>query len=87
MRERSPERQTVLDAIVSTGIPVGPKDIATATGMRSQNVRFLLHKLVKEYAVKKVSYGKYVAFPALRPSSTPRCIEELHPRHVGWLKD
>jgi hypothetical protein len=53
------ERATILQAIEDAGEPVGPGEIADATGMRSQNVRFLLGKLLKEGAVKKAGYGKY----------------------------
>jgi predicted transcriptional regulator len=50
---RSSERQTVLQAIAEAGEPVGPQDIADATGMRAQNVRFLLRKLLAERAIEK----------------------------------
>jgi hypothetical protein len=56
---RSHERNTVLDAIAEAKEPIGPNDIATATGMRAANVRFLLGKLVKEGLIEKAAYGKY----------------------------
>ena len=73
-------RQAVLDAVRSAGTPVGPRDIATATGVPSQNVRALLQRLVRELAVKRVGYGKY-ALMRLSDLPKPRCIDELHPRH------
>ena len=56
---RSAERKTILAALDDAGEPIGPKDIAAATGMRAVNVRFLLGKLFKEGAIEKASYGKY----------------------------
>jgi AAA domain-containing protein/IclR-like helix-turn-helix domain-containing protein len=56
---RSAERQAVLNAIAEAAEPIGPRDIATMTGMRTTNVRFLLGKLAKEGAIEKASYGKY----------------------------
>jgi predicted transcriptional regulator len=59
MVRRSQERNAVLDAIKEASEPVGPRDIAGATGMRSANVRYLLAQLVKEGLIEKASYGKY----------------------------
>jgi hypothetical protein len=56
---RSAERQAVLDAVAEAGEPIGPNDIAAATGMRAGNVRRLLGKLVNEGAIQKASYGRY----------------------------
>jgi hypothetical protein len=56
---RSQERAAVLAAVEETDTPVGPRDIAAATGMKSTNVRCLLGQLVKEGAIEKASYGKY----------------------------
>jgi hypothetical protein len=56
---RSAERATILQAMQDAGEPVGPNDIAQATGMKAVNVRFLLGKLVKEGVVEKARYGKY----------------------------
>jgi RecA-family ATPase len=56
---RSHERNAVLDALTDAKEPIGPNDIATATGMRAANVRFLLGKLVKEGLIEKAAYGKY----------------------------
>jgi RecA-family ATPase len=56
---RSRERNVALDAIVEAKEPIGPNDVAAATGMRAANVRYLLGKLVEEGLIEKVSYGKY----------------------------
>jgi RecA-family ATPase len=56
---RSQERNTVLDALAEAKEPIGPNDIASATGMRAANVRYLLGKLVQESLVEKMAYGKY----------------------------
>lgn len=57
--KRSTERGVVLNVIVESDEPVGIHDIMAETGMKSQNVRFLLHKLKKEGAIVKVERGKY----------------------------
>jgi hypothetical protein len=56
---RSAERDAVLTAIDEAGEPIGPNDIANAIGAKAGNVRFLLHKLLKEGEVEKAAYGKY----------------------------
>jgi hypothetical protein len=56
---RSAERRTILTVLDEAGEPIGPNDIAAATGMRATNVRFLLGKLLKEGTIEKVGYGKY----------------------------
>jgi RecA-family ATPase len=57
--KRSAQRAAVLTAIDEAGGPIGPNDIAGATGMKAMNVRYLLSQLVKEGAIEKASYGKY----------------------------
>jgi hypothetical protein len=56
---RSKGRQQILDAIAQASEPIGPRDIADITSMRSQNVRQLLHKLLAEGAIEKAGHGKY----------------------------
>jgi predicted transcriptional regulator len=58
---RTSERATVLEAIQEADAPIGPRDIASATGMKATNVRFLLRKLVDEGVIEKATYGKYRA--------------------------
>jgi hypothetical protein len=53
------EREKILDALEEAGIPVGPREIAQATGMKEGNVRRLLRKMHKEGLIKQPSYGKY----------------------------
>ena len=50
---RTAERRAVLEAVREAGEPVGPKDIADATGMKTQNVKFLLRKLHNEGAIRE----------------------------------
>jgi RecA-family ATPase len=57
--QRSNERKTVLDAIEEAGEPIGPNDIAAATGMKPVNVRYLLSKLLGDGMIEKAGYGKY----------------------------
>jgi predicted Rossmann fold nucleotide-binding protein DprA/Smf involved in DNA uptake len=57
---RSAERNTILAALDEAGgEPLGPNDIAAATGMRAGNVRKLVGKLLKEGAIERAGYGKY----------------------------
>jgi hypothetical protein len=57
---RSAERTQIIDAITEAGQPIGPSDIATATGMKSGNVRRLLGKLVKDGVIERAEkYGRY----------------------------
>ena len=51
---RSAERAAVL-----TAIPIGPNDIAATIGAKAGNVRFLLHKLLKDGEIEKAAYGTY----------------------------
>jgi hypothetical protein len=53
------ERTTILDALEEAGVPIGPREIAIATGMKEGNVRRLLRKMHKEGLIKQPSYGKY----------------------------
>jgi len=53
------EREKILDALEEAGTPIGPNEIAAATGMKAQNVRFLLKKMLKDGLIKNPSYGKY----------------------------
>jgi AAA domain len=56
---RSSERTAILNAIAETSEPLTPTDIAAATCMPVQNVKFLLRKLLDEGAIEKAGYGKY----------------------------
>jgi RecA-family ATPase len=56
---RSAERAKVLEAVEEATEPIGPNDIAAATGMKAVNVRYLLGQLAKEGAIEKAGYGKY----------------------------
>lgn len=56
---RSRERNAVLKAIQEANEPIGPNDVAAATGMKATNVRYLLGKLVEEGLLEKATYGKY----------------------------
>jgi DNA-binding Lrp family transcriptional regulator len=67
---QSAERAAILDAIAEAGQPIGPNDIATATGTKAGNVRFLLFKLVKEGVIEKAGYGKY-QMPGTAQSAAP----------------
>ena len=57
---KSHERREVLSVLGDATDPLGPKEIASMTGMKDGNVRALLLKLGKTGDVTKVGYGKYV---------------------------
>jgi hypothetical protein len=56
---RSEERKAILDAVDQAGEPLTPTDIAAATRMKVQNVKFLLRKLLDEGVIEKAAYGRY----------------------------
>ncbi|WP_409188594.1 AAA family ATPase [Bradyrhizobium sp. RDM4] len=55
---RSDERRAILSALTKTS-PLGPKEIAAATGMKDGNVRFLLGQMVAAGEIQKQGYGRY----------------------------
>lgn len=57
---RSEERSRILDAIAAAAEPIGPTDIAAATGMKPGNVRHLLSKMAGAGEVKTEGRGRYV---------------------------
>ena len=60
--KRSTEQQQILQAIAEAEEPIGAAQIASATGMRPNNIRFLLFKLAKANLIAKAAgYGKYCA--------------------------
>jgi hypothetical protein len=59
--QMSAKRQAVLDAFhEAKGEPIGPTEIATTTGMKATNVRYMLGALKREGRIKAAHYGKYV---------------------------
>lgn len=57
--EQTKERLDVLNIFRDSSEPLGPKDVADILGKRSSNIRYLIHRLVKEGLLVNVSYGKY----------------------------
>ena len=57
---RSEERTRILDVIATAAEPIGPTDIAEATGMKVGNVRFLLSKMAAAGEVRTEGRGRYV---------------------------
>jgi RecA-family ATPase len=57
--QKTNERTKILLAIDEASEPLGPRDVAAATGMREVNVRRLLTRMTKDGAIEKVAYGKY----------------------------
>jgi len=71
---RSSERAAVLEALDEATEPIGPNDIAAATGMKATNIRRLLGKMAKAGEVKKAKYGKY---------ECDRVTSTAHTGHTG----
>jgi predicted transcriptional regulator of viral defense system len=67
---KSDERKTITEALSSTQEPMGPSEIAAATGMKNNNVRFLLGRMATSGEVEKVGRGKY-ALPSNYPPNNP----------------
>jgi hypothetical protein len=58
---RSAERSAIIKAFEeANGEPLGPRQIAEATGMKGVNVRQLIGKMKQEGMIEAASYGKYV---------------------------
>jgi hypothetical protein len=55
----SAQRQAIIHALNRATHPLGPNAIAAATGMGSNNVRYLLHVMTKDRDVERVDHGKY----------------------------
>jgi hypothetical protein len=58
---RSKERNAVLKVLRESGEAMGPKDIAAAAGLKYENVRVLLPKMVKDDELSKGERGSYRA--------------------------
>jgi len=54
---RSDERKAILDALMATGASMSPADLAAATGMPSNNVRYLLFRMVRDGQITKAGRG------------------------------
>jgi hypothetical protein len=56
---RSTERKSIIAALERSAVALGPKDIAAATGMKGDNVRFLLGQMVAAGEIQKQERGLY----------------------------
>jgi hypothetical protein len=59
--QRSDERSRIIAALQASSEPMGPSEIADASGMKPTNVRFLLHKMMEAGEVRQEARGRYVA--------------------------
>jgi hypothetical protein len=59
----SDERTLIIDALANIGEPASPSEIAGATGQKYGNVRFLLHKMMKDGQVSRAGRGLYSVAP------------------------
>lgn len=64
---KTPERQTIMDAIRAAGKPLGPSEIAVRTGMKDGNVRYLMRQMLDAGDVIQPSYGTYDLPPTISP--------------------
>lgn len=60
---RSETRRKILAALASNDTPMGPKEIASASGLREEVVRQRLGDMLEDSQVIKVSHGKYTNLP------------------------
>jgi len=67
---KSDQRRAILDALRNTTTPLGPKEIAAATGMKDGNVRFLLGQMVTAGEIQKQGYGRYTPTNTANGSNT-----------------
>lgn len=69
----SDERVSVLDFLANAGSPASPTEIAGAIGTKSGNVRFLLHKMMKDGQVTRAGKGLYSA-PHIPPTNNANTL-------------
>ncbi|MBL8658705.1 MAG: AAA family ATPase [Rhodospirillales bacterium] len=74
---KSDERRAILHVLRESGEPMGPAEIASATGMKDGNVRFLLNKLVKAGDVRREGYGRY-SIPPANTANTANASDDYH---------
>src|SRR6266545_4251788 len=55
--QRSDERSKLLHALRSSVAPLGPRELASVTGLKDGNVRRLLGKMVASGEIEKAGYG------------------------------
>jgi hypothetical protein len=56
---RSSERNRIMEVLRNASAPLGPKDIAILSGLKSENVRQLLGKMVESGEIEKGARGAY----------------------------
>lgn len=69
--KRSTQRKKIIDALVEASGTMTPTEIATETGMKAANVKYLLGKMVKAGEILKEGTGAYVANPYVYPPHSP----------------
>jgi DNA-binding MarR family transcriptional regulator len=56
---RSAERNRIIKALTDAAEPLGPKEIADATGLKYPNVKVMLPQMVKAGELVKAERGAY----------------------------
>jgi hypothetical protein len=62
--KRSDQRRKIIAALEESRLPMKPGEIATATSLKGENVRYLLRKMVEAGEIEKLAYGTYRLAPA-----------------------
>lgn len=78
------ERRAILDAVESAETPVGPKEIAEATGLPAASVRNMMPEMARAGQIRKVHRGTYQAAmrPGYRSLDEANAADGIHP-HSG----
>lgn len=58
--QMSATKRHIIEALKEADEPIGPNEIAAATGLKATNIRFHLHKMVKADEVVKEGRGMYL---------------------------
>lgn len=62
--KRSDQRRKIIEAMTEANLPMGPADIAKATGLKVDSIRHLVGKMVAANELEKLAYGTYRVSPA-----------------------
>lgn len=65
--QRSQERNIVLQVLREAGEPLSVRDVAEEAGMKDENARFLLRKLVRDGLARKPERGRYAYAAPVAP--------------------
>jgi len=78
---RSDERKAIIEALSNVSEPIGPSEIAEDAGMKAENVKVLLRKMVTDGEVKKEGRGKYTSVIPVTPVTS---VTSVTSDNLGW---